>query len=423
MKVTGIIAEYNPFHNGHLYHIQSAKAQTKADYVIVVMSGNFTQRGIPAILSKYERAKHALLSGADLVLELPMPYAISSAEYFALGSVNLLHKLGVVDTLCFGMEKTDLEMLETLIPIIADEPILYQNTLKAKLAKGVSYPKAQQEALQAYDSHLDVSRLNSPNNRLALESLKALRFFHSDMKPCPVLRIGKGYDDTGLSKEGLKSYSSATAIRSHISSLDLNLSESGKGERIQVLKEHVPSFVWSDLQNLLYTNEYILPKDMDLILHFKLLQQSIDSLQSYLDISEDIANKIINALPYYSGFDTFCEKLKSKDLTYTRISRLLLHILLDLKKSDLELLKSLDYIPYGRILGFRKDATLLLHQIKENSTLPLISKLADAHKILSKDAFMILEKEISASHIYEALLSHKSKSAVKNEFTRQIIIL
>ena len=413
MKVTGIIAEYNPFHNGHLYHIQTAKQQTGADYVVVVMSGNYAQRGIPALLSKYVRAKHALLAGADLVLELPTPYAISSAEQFALGSCALLHQLGVVDNLCFGMEQDDLTSLQSLTDIISTEPAEYQNLLKEKLSEGLSFPKAQLETLKIFNSELDLSLLDKSNNRLGLEYLKALRTLNSSIAPAPIKRIGKDYDDTGLSNNGNMEFSSASAIRNHISD-DIN---------IQDLNHHVPAFVWEDMETLLHNKKYLLTKDFDLLLHYKLLQQSSESLQEYVDINEDIANKIINHLPSYEGFDDFCMKLKSKDLTYTRISRMLLHVLLDFKKSDLVLLSNLQHAPYGRILGFRQESGALLHEIKEKSSLPLISKLADASKLLSAEALYILEKDISSAHIYEAVLSQKSGSPLQNEYKQPIIIV
>lgn len=426
MKVTGIIAEYNPFHNGHEYHLMQTKAQTGADYVVVVMSGNFTQRGIPALLSKYVRAKHALLAGADLVLELPMPYAVSSAEYFALGGCSLLDQLGVVDTLCFGMEQTDLDALKALSSIISKEPELYQNLLRQKLSEGLSFPRAQQEALHAYDSSLNISMLESPNNRLALEYLKALTKLNSSISPFPVKRIGKGYDDTDLSNEGSEHYSSASSIRKYIADTTAAYTDHSSIDAKPVndeLSNHVPAYVWSDLEQLLKEKDFLLTDDLDLLLHYKLLQQSLESLQTYLDVNADIANKILNHLPSYISFDSFCELLKSKDLTYTRISRLLLHILLDLKKTDMDILKQQNLIPYARILGFRKDASPLLHQIKKVSNLPLISKLADASKNLSYEAMSILDKEIAASHIYEAVLSSKANKPLKNEFTQPIQII
>lgn len=413
MKVTGIIAEYNPFHNGHQYHLEEAKKTTDADYLVVIMSGDFTQRGIPALVSKYERAKYALLSGADLVLELPMPYAVSSAEHFALGSCSLLNSLGVIDALCFGMEDANLDSLMALTDIIASEPEEYQALLRQYLSAGISFPKAQEKAIAGYDPSVDCSLLKKPNNRLGIEYLKALHKLGSTIMPAPIHRIGKGYDDTELSLSGRQEFSSASAIRKYITDTD-NYSE---------LISHLPDCIGKNLTDLLNGQRFLLNKDLDLLLHYKLLQQDTMSLQTYVDINEDIANKIINRLPYYQGFDAFCFALKSKDLTYTRISRMLLHILLDYKKKDLRLLDTLHHAPYGRILGFRKDAGDLLHAIKEKSSVPLISKMADASKTLSSEAMQILKKDVAASHIYEAILSQKSGVAPANEYTSPLIIL
>lgn len=419
MKVTGIIAEYNPFHNGHFHHIKTARTQSYADYVVVIMSGDFTQRGIPALISKYERTKHALLAGADLVLELPMPYAVSSAEYFSLGSLSILDALGVVDTVCFGTEQDDLSSLINISHIISTEPEFYQTLLKQNLSKGYSFPKAQQEALQSYDKTLNLSLLASPNNRLGLEYLKALHRLKSNISPLPIKRLGQGYDETTLSQDGETMFSSATAIRQFVTNHQSNLLTNN----LESLKDHVPEFVWTDLKQNIKQGTFLLPKDLDLLLHYKLLQETAESLQTYQDINEDIANKIINHLPAYTSFETFCSLLKSKDLTYTRISRMLLHVLLNLRKDDMDLLTTLSHIPYGRILGFRKQSSPLLHAIKENGSIPIISKLADASIILSPDAMHILNKNICSAHIYEAILSQKTGSMMNNEYTRPIIIL
>lgn len=413
MKVIGIIAEYNPFHNGHAYHITASKEISGADYVVVVMSGNYVQRGVPALISKYERTRHALLAGADLVLELPLPYAVSSAEHFALGSCALLNSLGVVDNLCFGMEQDNLSSLLSLSDIMYSEPPEYQQLLKENLSKGLSFPKAQLEALVSYAPDLDLSLLDQSNNRLGLEYCKALKQLNSSITPLPIKRSGKDYTDNELSENGEEIYSSASAIRNHVS----------QNEDMSSLSKHVPAFVWQDLDTLFHKKRYLLNKDFDLLMQYKLLQQTQDSLQSYVDINEDIANKIINHLPSYNGFDDFCHKLKSKDLTYSRISRLLIHILLEYKKSDLELLKKLNHTPYARILGFRKDSTELMHAIKASCDIPLISKLADASKLLSPEAMHILNMEISAAHIYEAVISQISNTEACNEYKQPIIIV
>jgi len=214
MKVLGIVVEYNPFHNGHLYHLQASRASCRADCVVGVMSGNFTQRGEPAIINKWARTEMALLNGVDLVIELPCAYAMASAEYFAFGAVKLLDSLGAVDTLCFGSESGNIQKLAEVASILADEPILYKQALKTSLASGKSFPAARQEALSNYLNSL-LGRdylsdaITSPNNILGIEYLKALIKLNSKIVPISIERKGSGYHSLELSGE----ICSATAIR------------------------------------------------------------------------------------------------------------------------------------------------------------------------------------------------------------------
>lgn len=200
MRVNGIIAEYNPFHNGHGYHIDAAKKQNNADYTIIAMSGNFMQRGEPALIDKYKRAEMALLNGADLVLELPAFYSASSAEFFARGGVTLLDKLGVVDSLCFGSECGDVDVLRRIAEILADEPEKYVSSLRRYIKDGLSYPTARTNALLEYDPTLsnfhDV--LSSPNNILGMEYIKTLILRKSSIQPVTTKRIGSSYHDLRL---------------------------------------------------------------------------------------------------------------------------------------------------------------------------------------------------------------------------------
>ena len=209
MKIVGLITEYNPFHNGHLYHIKKAKEITGADYAIVVMSGNYVQRGAPAIMPKHLRAEVALEAGADIIFELPVCYACSSAEYFAAGAVSLFEQLNCVDSLCFGSECGNYELLERLARIIADEPEEYRTVLTASLKKGKSFPRARQEALIEYlgDESLNIV-LEQPNNILGIEYIKALYQKHSPIHTYTIKRMVSGYHDTHLTGP----YSSASAI-------------------------------------------------------------------------------------------------------------------------------------------------------------------------------------------------------------------
>ena len=208
MKVTGIIAEYDPFHNGHAYQIDKLKAERGSDYIIVVMSGDFVQRGAPAIIDKFTRTQMALSAGADLVLSLPVSISLSSAEYFAKGGVNLLDSLGVVDNLCYGCESINTELSEFLTYLFVNEPKLYRELLKAELRKGVSYPAARSNAclsyLEKYEPQLLTDRnmakafLSSPNNILALEYEKALLRKNSSINSAPIIREGSSFHNEEL---------------------------------------------------------------------------------------------------------------------------------------------------------------------------------------------------------------------------------
>ena len=229
MKVVGIIAEYNPFHNGHLHHLQESIRLSLADYTIVVMSGNFMQRGTPALMDKYHRAKAALSCGADLVLELPAYYATGSAEYFALGGISLLDKLGVVSHLCFGSECGDLDFLSKVAQITSEESEAYQKCLQAHIKSGKSYPSARTAAIIEVCPELSssVSGLTTPNNILGIEYLKALYRLNSNIEPYTIQRVSSHYHDQKLKE----SYSSASAIRNVIKSEEF---ESLKSQAIHI---------------------------------------------------------------------------------------------------------------------------------------------------------------------------------------------
>jgi predicted nucleotidyltransferase len=212
MKVLGIVAEYNPFHNGHLYHIQKSKEATGCDYVVCVMSGNFIQRGEPALLNKWARAEMALINGVDLVIELPVYYSLASAEFFAFGSVKLLDSLGIIDCLCFGSESGTIKELDMFADVFINEPESYKMFLSKNLKLGYSFPKSRSIALSEFlstsginDQKLD--ELSKSNNILGIEYIKALKRISSAIKPYTIERIGTGY----RSEKALGKIASATA--------------------------------------------------------------------------------------------------------------------------------------------------------------------------------------------------------------------
>ena len=411
MRVNGIIAEYNPFHNGHKYHLESSRLRTGADYTIVAMSGNFVQRGAPALVHKYARAQMALQNGADLVLEIPSFYACGSAEYFAHGAVTMLDRLGVVDNLCFGSECGQIDILMKIGDILAKEPESFRKRLNTRLAQGHSFPTARSLALMeecpSVNDALDV--FTSPNNILGIEYIKSLIRRDSSIKPVTIKRAGAEYHEKRLCENN----ASALALRQSIFS----------GQALSSIKNHMPDNAFTILEHAFSQLQPMSTKDFSQLLLYKLLLEQAKGYEEYLDVNSDLSDKIRKMLYQYSDFDSFCDLLKSKNITHTRLSRCMMHILLNIYTDDIEQYKALDVVPYARVLGIKKDAAPLLSAIKQNSAIPMISKLADAHKILDEASLKMLEKDIQISHIYNAVEAAKNQSPIRNEYSTPIIVL
>lgn len=400
MKIIGIIAEYNPFHNGHQYHIERAKEITGADAVIVVMSGNFVQRGTPAIMPKHLRAKAALEAGASLVLELPVCYATGSAEYFAHGAILLLEQLGCVDSVCFGSECGDISKLQEIARLLSEEPASYKDRLQDFLRQGEAFPLARQRAVKEYLQSDDFdSILSEPNNILGLEYLKALYRTGSKINPYTIQRVSSHYHDSMLQE----TLSSASAIRNVISSGDFS-----------PLKGQVPKSAASMMEQCFHSRFPVYADDFSLLLKYRLMNETTESLAQYADVSEELANRILNQLNQFIHFEQFCNLLKTKEVTYTRISRALLHILINIKTTDYT------GIHYARMLGFRLSDASILSQIKRHAAIPLIAKLTNANE-LSDMARQMLATDIAASDLYESVVTDKFKTKFINEYKQQIV--
>ena len=272
MKVAAVISEYNPFHNGHLYQLQTIRSQLKADCIIVIMSGNFVQRGTPALINKYERCRMALENGADLVFELPIYFALGSAEYFAQGAVSLADKLGVVDFLHFGSESGDIAILENCARIIADESDTYKTSLSRHLKNGISFPSARSLSIREQLQDLDLSSayscpddieklLASPNNTLGIEYIKAILQRKSTIKPITVERKGEGYNSSSLASD---SFISANAIRTALESASTAADT-----------DHLRNYLPESVYRLLFREQnekgcFLFPNDFSEILAYKL---------------------------------------------------------------------------------------------------------------------------------------------------------
>lgn len=411
MKTVGLITEYNPFHNGHAYHIEKAKMLTGADRVIVVMSGDFVQRGAPAVMPKHLRTESALLSGASLIIELPVCFATGSAEYFAQGSISLLNRLGCIDSICFGSECGNLHLLKEIAQILADEPIEYQTALRQALKEGASFPAARQKALNIYsDKYSEI--LASPNNILGIEYLKALAKIHSKMEPFTIKRIGAGYHDMDIDGQ----FSSATAIRSDIYQL-ADVNSSSENLPLTHIQTQVPSSCHELMKKNYQTRYPVKADDFSLLLKAKLLSETAGSLSHYLDMSPELANRILRLRNDYLSFEQFCDLLKTKELTRSRISRSFIHVLLGITNDWLTAMKA--PAPYARILGFRRDHADLLGILKRTSDIPLITSPARA--VLADTAYQMLELDIYASDLYESVITDLYGTPFHNELTKQII--
>ncbi len=431
MNITGIIAEYNPLHLGHQFHIDRTRALTAADnasYTITILSGDFVQRGLPALLDKHTRTRLALEAGSDLVLELPTPYALSSGEGFGFGGVSLLQGLGCVTHLSFGTEEGSLHTLMQLAKALTAESPEYQRAYQITLKKGLPHPAARLEALKIICPTLDLSVLDGQsNNMLALEYCKALCRLDSDIQPLTIKRMGQNYLESEISTaqnknalpteameaftaDEVPAFPSATAVRKALNKNTLSAE----------LKEFVPAFTASALQAAQSQNNLVYPDDFSNLLHYKLLSLSPEELSAFWEVTPDFANKIAKNLPYYESFTQFTNLLWTKDTTYARVCRTLMHILLDIKEKTWDIHQP---VPYARVLGFRKNSAGLLTELKKKSSLPLITKLADAEKLLTPKAYELLKLDIKAAHIYDSVVLQKSGVKAKHEMQKQIVIL
>ena len=422
MKTAGIIAEYNPFHTGHKYQIDHVKGTLGADYVVIAMSGDFVQRGTPALLSKYVRAEMALRAGADLVLELPVSCATASAELFARSGVQLLDGLGVVDTLCFGSECGDTEILMKLAGILVEEPEEFKSALRRNLKEGMTFPKARSlalgEVLPGNESEKYQQVLSSPNNILGIEYCKALLRLNSRIRPVTIRREGMGYHENTVPEKNstvvspdLQShtdfFASATAIR------NLVLQDSPD---LDALASQIPKQAFPVFQEAVNSGEFLTESSLDSILSYCLMKENTKSLSSYMDVSEDLARRIINQQNLLLSFSQSVSVLKTRELTRTRIQRALLHIILNIHTAPAQ-------IPFARVLGFRRESSELLSQIKQHSTIPLITKLADAQNLLDNEGNQILSETVFSSNLYEKLLCLKTGRKFCHESQKQLIIL
>ena len=408
-KVLGIISEYNPFHNGHLYHLIKSKKITNAEYTIAVVGGNFTQRGNASLLDKWSKTEMALLNGIDLVIELPLLYSISSAENFAEGAIKILDSLQIVDTISFGTETSDINILNRFADILYNEPKEYKALLSHELSKGMSYPKARENALMLYLN--DIRRfapiLSSPNNILGIEYLKALKKYKSTITPLSIQRIKSGYNDINFSGN----IASATAIRNLILNHEYkDLNKILPISSYSILKENIKKgHIVRDISNF------------DKIVLYKLRSMSIEEISNLPDVSEGLEYSIKKAADSCNTIYEFINIVNSKRYTKTRLQRILLYALLNVTKKDIQISKKV--MPYIRILGFNEKGKYIVSQISRNKNklnlITSVKKFNDQNT--NKNLQLMLKKDINATNTYT--LGFENDSWSNLDYTQKIITI
>lgn len=425
MSTVGIIAEYNPFHNGHMLHLNKAKELTGADHALSVMSGNFLQRGLPAFCDKYSRAFLAVSCGLDAVFELPFIYAVSGAGEFAAAGISLLNSLGAVDYVAFGAEDNAPELFDEISQLMTEEPEEYSLRLKSLLKGGHSFASARAAALSEVFGDTCAAIINKPNNILAIEYCTALKKTGSHIKPVIITRKYSDYNSTELNP----AVSSASAINRAIY-------DSGSYNNI---KGNVPEAVYSFIADNFNRRLPVYHDDMSQLLqHKRLFSNTADPNDNpggkkygninpngkytgteIYDMSTEIENRL-KKLPVNDTISNVAGALKTRNYTYTRVCRALVHYIFGVTGEEFQREKADGYIRYARLLSFRKDSGAMLKEIKSKATVPVITKMADtAPEIIGS---LQMKYDLMATNIYNNMIYNKFGEILPNDFTANIPI-
>jgi len=417
-KILGLIVEYNPFHNGHLYHLNKAKELAQADYTICVMSGNFIQRGEPAIVNKWARTKMALHNGVDVVIELPFVYAMASAEYFAFGAVKILDSLGIVDCICFGSENGRIEELSAIANVLSSEPDKFKNTLKNELAKGISYPSARECALLEYfdeniSSHsVTKETIASSNNILGIEYIKALNKIDSNITPLTIDRINNNYNSETMTG----GISSATAVRKFILENGFSISDgfidSMPKKNLEILSEEFS-----------HGRGPVFAKDYGNIILGLLRRMTPVQLKEVLYVSEGLENRIIKSVENSGSFEELIQGICTKRFTRTRIQRILFNSLIGISNLDFEIFNKYGGPQYAKLLGFNKRSRHLLSRLKSTSLIPIITKRADFKSSCNQLIRRMLQIEDLATNMYVLGYTNSQFRKCGQDYTENVIII
>ena len=403
--ILGIVSEYNPFHNGHLMHLQKSKELTHTDFTIAVMSGNFVQRGDTSIVDKWTKAEMALKSGVDLVIELPTLYAISSAENFADGAIKILNSLGIVDYVSFGSEIGEITPLDDVASVLYKEPKEFSSLITRQLRSGLSYPKARELAIQMYfgssQKYIDV--LENPNNILGIEYLKSLKRLKSPITPITLKRKYSDYNSNDI-KSGI---ASATAIRTMLQ----------KGKNIHYV---VPYETYELLEEKKKYGQ-IIPSlsifSKEII--YTLRKMTLSEIATLPDVSEGLENKIKAAVNTSNNLEELILKIKSKRYTQSRIQRILLYALLNISEKDIAMSKK--QMPYIRVLGFNKNGKKIISAIANQN--PKLQIIVSVKKFMEnntdKHLHTMISKDIFASNVYT--LGYEYNSIANLDYTHKVV--
>ena len=402
-KVLGIIAEYNPFHNGHLYHLENAKSKTESDYVVAIISGNFTQRGDTSIVNKWEKAKMALNSGVDLVIELPTIYSISSAENFANGAIKILNDMGIVNYISIGIEAEDITILNNIANVLYDEPKEYKDILKNELKDGITYAKGIEIAVCKYlkdDKYKDI--LSGSNNILAIEYLKSLKRLKSTIIPVGIKREKVFYN----SRRIVDDYASATGIRYLL-----------EKRQIEDISKLVPYNTFNILIDNIRNGKYnINLNNFSKEIMYKLRSMNVKDIANLPEVSEGLEYLIKETSENTNNIVELIDNIKSKRYTQNRIQRILLYALLNINKADMEMSKKVK--PYVRVLGFNENGQKLLSKIsKKNNVITSVKNFEKSNKNTKLKRMLEIDKY--ATDIYT--LGYANNSIAKLDYTNGII--
>ncbi|MDF1616399.1 nucleotidyltransferase [Petrocella sp. FN5] len=416
MNICGIVTEYNPLHLGHAYQIQAARTTTEAQGVVLIMSGNFVQRGEPAIINKYARTQAALHTGVDLVIELPTYFATSSAEYFSHMAIKLLQATGITTHLNFGSESGSIDALVKIAEVLYKEPIGFRFLLNEYLGKGDAFPKAREKALLKYvkNHHLmstdQALSIKTPNNILGIEYIKALLRQNSKIIPTTIKRIGSEYHDD----DSKTTIPSATAIRKYLREHD----------HYKPLSKKLPLYSYNTLENVIISSEGPIFYDMIFpFLKYKILTSTPEVLRTYQDVNEGLENKIIEAALHAYDYESLVDRILSKRYTRTKVARALLHIYLGHEQKTFEVLNT-EMKPYLKVLGFNPKGQEMLKAIKKyDENLPIIVNTRQGCKQLDDLQLLSYKADLNSTLHYNHLIHFYYGTKMENEYETPIIRL